>query len=92
MFYYSPFSIISMLIGMFFLIYLWLPLFFIFLGIAIIYILFSFIYAKITGQPTSSVKIVKIYRTGDTYNDDTYHQQIDNNDEIIDSTTADKDK
>ncbi len=92
--FYSPFSIISMLIGVFFLIYLWLPLFFIFVGFAIVYIICSYIFAKITGKPVSSVKIVKIYRTGDMYNpqDTPSHQRIDNNDDIIDSTTADKDK
>lgn len=85
--YNSPFSLISILVGLFLLIYLWLPLFIIvFIGL-VIFVVINYIIAKFTGNSSNvNVKIIRIRPTQTNKKHDS-SKPID----YIDSTTADKD-
>lgn len=86
---FSPFSILSLIVGLFFLFYLWLPLFFLILLGGLAYFLIAFLFAKITGKPFTqgNIKIVNIrrYQHPPTQNPTTH---VD----YIDTTTADKEE
>ena len=87
------FSLLSFIVGMFLLIYLWLPLLVIlFIGF-FVYIIVILIIARISGKsPNFNIKIVNIKRTQDPF-EQTF-TRTDNNDNIdyIDSTTVEKEE
>jgi len=87
----SIFSFLSLIIGMFLLIYLWLPLFIILLVGSFIYIIVSLIIARISGKsPNFNIKIINIKRSQDPF-EHTYKDHTDHVD-YIDSTTVEKEE
>ena len=89
----SIFSFLSLIFGMFLLIYLWLPLFIILLVGAFIYIIVILIIARISGKsPNFNIKVVNIKRSQDPFQQNPFEQTNTRTDNIdyIDTTTVEK--
>ena len=86
-------SFLSLIVGIFLLIYFWIPLLVILFVGFFIYVIVILIMARISGKsPNFNIKVVNIKRTQDPF-EQTF-TRTDNNDNIdyIDSTTVEKEE